>query len=100
MGSDKTDVAVAPSTKKKSDDRFYLLEFTNRPARWGDVGSLLRLQGVVIGGGGTGAVLMLPGTMPKIGEAGWSANWLELSLEEWSDWLQASDSLKFLSAQV
>ncbi len=91
MGSDKTDVAVAPSTKKKSDDRFYLMEMSNRPVMYGDIGSLIRLEGVVIGGGGAQAVLMLPGSETVFG-----AKYYHLTLEEWSDWLTRSDTPEIL----
>ncbi len=91
MGSDKTDVAVAPSTKKKSDDRFYLMEMSNRPVMYGDIGSLIRLEGVVIGGGGAQAVLMLPGLSTIVG-----ARYYHPTIEQWSDWLQRSDNPEIL----
>ena len=74
-----------------SDDRFYLMEFKNRPVLHGDIGSLLRLEGVVVGGGGTRTVLMLPDSP----EAEWE-DFQHPSLEEWSDWLQRSDSPEIL----
>ena len=33
-----------------SGDRFYQLDLRHRPALWGDVGSLLKIEGLVIGG--------------------------------------------------
>ncbi|SRR6266478_1478379 len=94
MGSDKTDVAVAPSTKKKSDDRFYLMEMANRPAKWGDIGNLLRIEGLVIGGGGAQAVLFLPDRTPV--REMHELNTIEMSIEEWSDWLRYSDDPQIL----
>jgi len=93
MGSDKTDVAVAPTTtKKKSDDRFYLMTMRNREVRYGDIGGLIRLEGVVIGGGGAQAILMLPGSM--LNER--YANVSTMSIDDWSDWLQRSDNPEVL----
>lgn len=43
-----------------SDSRFYQLELRHRPALWGDVGSLLKIEGLVIGGERAQAVLLLP----------------------------------------
>lgn len=84
-----------------SDDRFYLLEFRNRPAKWGDIGSALRIHGLVVGGNGASAVLMLPGLellgipsrdprhagMPRV---------LHLSEAEWSDFIRRSDDPEIL----
>jgi len=79
----------------KSDDRFYLMEMSNRPAMWGDIGSLLKLEGVVIGGGGAREILLLPCSEPMKAETlDYSVH--ELSIEEWSDWLQRSDNPEVL----
>jgi hypothetical protein len=79
----------------KSDDRFYLLEFRHRPAMLGDIGSLLRLEGVVIGGGGAREILLLPGSEPMKAETmGYFVH--ELSIEDWSDWLRRSDNPEIL----
>jgi hypothetical protein len=80
----------------KSDDRFYLMAMSNRPVMYGDIGGLVKLEGVVIGGGGAQAVLMLPsahliGTDPDF------VSVLPLSIEEWSDWLQRSDNPEVLA---
>ena len=71
----------------KSDDRFYLLRMENRDVLRGDIGSLIRLEGVVIGGGGAREILMLPGSAPMAAE---TLDYYvhELSIEDWSDWLQ------------
>jgi hypothetical protein len=75
----------------KSDDRFYLMEFRNRPVMYGDIGSLLRIQGLVVGGGGTFAFLLLPGTdLPTVG------NTYMLTEEEWSDYIRRSDDPEIL----
>lgn len=77
----------------KSDDRFYLMEFRNRPVLYGDIGSLLRIQGLVVGGGGETAVLLLPSTgiMNPV-----SGGIYELSEEEWSDFIRRSDDPEIL----
>lgn len=77
-----------------SDSRFYQLELRHRPALWGDIGSLLKIEGVVIGGEDAQVVLMLPGH-PLDCEDG-AINHLMLSAEEWSEWLQRSDNPEIL----
>lgn len=75
----------------KSDERFYLLEFKNRPVQYGDIGSLLRIEGILVGGGGAKAVLLLPGIefhdIPPT---------IQLDVEEWSDFIQRSDNPEIL----
>lgn len=51
----------------------------------GDIGSLLKIEGIVVGGAGTQAVLMLPNSVFI------SRDVHSLSTEEWSDYLQRSD---------
>lgn len=88
----------------KSDDRFYLMEMRNRPALHGDIGSLLRIEGVVIGGGEARAIFLLPGTKiegltknpRKVGIGSEIIEIRELSVEEWSDWLRRSDNPEIL----
>ena len=74
-----------------SGDRFYQLELRHRPALHGDIGSLLKIEGIVVGGGSAQAVLMLPGN---------SHNTIcpiyELSQEQWTDYLQRADSPEVL----
>lgn len=89
-----------------SGDRFYQLEFRHRPALWGDVGSLLKIEGIVIGGEGAQAVLMLPDhkiegffETPQddiVGICNGSFWNLTPTAEEWSDWLQRSDNPEIL----
>lgn len=75
-----------------SDSRFYQLELRHRPALWGDVGSLLKIEGLVIGGEGMQAVLLLPSSS---GLSTTSSVRIPTA-EEWSDWLQRSDNPEVL----
>jgi hypothetical protein len=83
----------------KNDDRFYLMEMRNRAAVWGDIGSLIRLEGVVVGGGGERQILMLPGCAPMT-EHTLDYFVHELNIQEWSDWLQHSDHPEILIGPV
>jgi hypothetical protein len=76
-----------------SNDRFYQLELRHRPALHGDIGSLLKIEGLVVGGEGAQAVLLLPSF--SFGEK-LSKNVFQLSEEEWSDFLQRSDTPELL----
>jgi hypothetical protein len=76
----------------KSDDRFYLMKMFNREVMYGDIGGLIRLEGVVIGGGGSQAILMLPGIPQQLAAVAY-----HLGIEEWSDWLQRSDNPEVLT---
>lgn len=68
-------------------DRFYLMEMRNRPAVRGDIGSLIKISGLVVTGGGAWGVFLLPGTkIPALGKG-----FIELTDEEWSDFIQRSD---------
>ena len=75
-----------------SGDRFYQLHFRNREVLHGDIGSLLRVDGLVVGGCGGQAVLLLPGSMLRM--TGICVQ--ELSAEEWSEYLQRSDDPEIL----
>lgn len=81
-----------------SGERFYLLELTHRPAVYGDLGNLLKIDGLVIGGEGAQAILMLPDT--PLGGVGveWpkDANIHVLSLEDWTDFLARTDNPEIL----
>ena len=83
-----------------SGDRFYQLELRHRPALWGDVGSFLKIEGLVIGGEDARMVLLLPGVGfmdPLIGAGpNIAAPVRQLTVEEWSDWLQRSDNPEVL----
>ena len=76
-----------------SDSRFYQLELRHRPVLHGDIGSLLKIEGLVVGGEGAQAVLLLPSF--SFGEK-LSKNVFQLSEEEWTDFLQRSDTPELL----
>ena len=69
-----------------SGDRFYLLEFRNRPVLKGDIGSLLKVDGLVVSGGGAQAILLLPNADNTN-----NAPEYILTEEEWSDYIRRSD---------
>lgn len=83
-----------------SSDRFYMMELRHRAALHGDVGSLLQIEGLVIGGEGARAVFMLPDappfeqfmTNPPVSKF----TTLRLTPEQWTDWLQRSDQPEIL----
>jgi hypothetical protein len=77
-----------------SGERFYLLELTHRPAVYGDLGSILRIQGLVIGGEGAQAILMLPGESVFDGKCAPPVH--GLSLEEWTNFLAQTDNPEIL----
>jgi len=74
-----------------SGDRFYLLEFRNRPVLKGDIGSLLKIDGLVVSGNNARALLLLPSADEgwASGEGDYTA--MPLNEEEWSDYIQRSD---------
>lgn len=76
-----------------SGDRFYQLELRHRPAYWGDVGSLLKIEGLIVGGVGTQGLLMLPGTTLLDEDERFS---VRLTEDQWTDWLQRSDNPEIL----
>jgi hypothetical protein len=83
-----------------SGDRFYQLELRHRPALHGDVGSLLKIEGVVVGGEGAQAVLMLPDAPPfeffATNPPKTLFTAIRLDQEQWTDWLQRSDNPEIL----
>jgi HNH endonuclease len=83
-----------------SGDRFYLLEFRNRPVLYGDIGSLLRISGLLLTGGGASIVLTLPGTVQVLKESAVDGKasfpMQELDTEEWSDFIRRSDNPEIL----
>jgi len=74
-----------------SGDRFYQLELRHRPVLNGDIGSLIKIEGLVVGGENARAVLLLPNTDWKGFE-----KVQELSIEEWTEYLQRSDNPEVL----
>jgi hypothetical protein len=77
-----------------SGDRFYQLSLRHRPAVWGDIGNLLKIEGLVVGGEGAQAVLMLPAARGL----STTASVRILTEEEWTAWLQQSDNPEFFDA--
>ena len=77
-----------------SGDRFYMLETRHRPAVYGDLGNILKIEGLVIGGEGAQAILMLPGT--SIFENKLAPEVHVLSMEEWTDFLARTDDPEIL----
>lgn len=75
-----------------SGDRFYQLELRHRPALMGDVGSILKIEGIVIGGEGAQVVLLLPSARGLSSDSSVRI----FTTEEWSDWLQRSDNPEIL----
>lgn len=84
--------AEARPARSGSGDRYYMLELRHRPVLKGDIGHLLKIQGVVVGGEGAQVILMLPGA-PLV-EVGVLAH--HLTLEEWTDFLQRADDPEVL----
>ena len=71
-------------------DRFYMLELRHRPAVYGDLGNLIKIDGLVVGGEGAQTVLLLPGTL-------WTATQGHtLTMEEWTDFLARTDNPEIL----
>jgi hypothetical protein len=76
-----------------STDRFYQLEFRDRPVLRGDIGSLLKISGLLVTGGGAEAVLALP-SYPNPGEHSFVFH--KLTDEEWDDFIKRSDDPEIL----
>lgn len=85
-----------------SGERFYMLELRHRPAVYGDLGHLLKIEGIVVGGEGARAILMLPSA--ELGSLAMSSPWdvdtlpkaHQLTMEEWTDFLIRTDSPEVL----
>src|SRR5271168_172612 len=77
-----------------SSDRFYMLEMRNRPVYYGDIGNLLKIDGLVVSGGGASAILLLPSSTFKLTNPqynGPDTPFYALTDEQWVDFLQRSD---------
>lgn len=74
-----------------SGDRFYMLELRHRPAVYGDLGNILKIEGLVVGGEGAMAILMLP-DCPDISECITT----RMTMEEWTDFLARTDNPEIL----
>jgi 5-methylcytosine-specific restriction endonuclease McrA len=83
--------SVEAPARSGSGDRFYQLNLAHRSALWGDIGNLLQIEGVLVGGEGAQALLLLPGA-----RAGSLNEVHVLSPEQWTDWLQRSDDPEVL----
>lgn len=80
-----------------SGDRFYLMEMNNRPVVKGDIGSLIKIEGLVVGGGGKDkAILMLPDFQAPKGIYPPETKIVYMNAEEWSDFISRSDNPEIL----
>jgi 5-methylcytosine-specific restriction protein A len=77
-----------------SDSRFYQLELRHRPAVYGDLGNILKIEGLVVGGEGSQAVLLLPGADFVLSQGVHNVH--SLSMEEWTDFLARTDNPEIL----
>ena len=80
------------NARANSGQRFYMLAIRHRHALWGDIGHLLKIQGVVVGGEGAQSVLMLPDAPDLMVPVRWHI----LSAEQWVDFLQRADDPEVL----
>lgn len=67
-----------------------MLELRHRPALYGDLGSLLKVEGIVIGGEGAQAVFMLPSSEFT------ATDNFRLTAEEWVELLRRTDDPEVL----
>ena len=83
-----------------SGDRFYMLELRHRPAVYGDLGNILKIEGLVIGGEGARAALMLPDAPPfeqfMTNPPFSKFETHRLTMEEWTDFLARTDNPEIL----
>ena len=83
-----------------SDGRFYQLAFRDRPVLNGDIGNLLKIEGVVVGGSGAHATLLLPSTSIMDAAEILASPILALTGEEWTEYLRRSDDPEILVGPV
>jgi hypothetical protein len=74
-----------------SQDRLYQLQFKDRPVIKGDIGSLLKIGGLIVNGSGVEAHMYLSGYTRAEKAVG-----MTLSDEEWSDFIRRSDDHEIL----
>jgi hypothetical protein len=79
---------------KNSADRFYLMSFKSRPVFWGDIGSNLRIEGLVVSGEDRQAILLLPGCEY---DAVHNSHVIHVSTEDWSEFIRFSDDPQILT---
>lgn len=77
-----------------SGDRFYQLELRHRSALWGDIGNLLKIKGLFIGGEGAQALLLLPDE--HVDYPSLRGEIYHVTPDEWSEWLRQSDNPEVL----
>lgn len=77
-----------------SGDRFYQMQLRHREAVWGDIGNIVKIEGLVVGGEGGQAILMLPGATIFDGKLAPAVH--NPDAEEWAAWLQQSDDPQVL----
>ena len=61
-----------------SGERYYLLELTHRPAVYGDLGNILKIEGLVVGGAGIWRTNRHRPFRPDRAEAGIRSKWIPL----------------------
>lgn len=71
-----------------SGERFYMLQMRHRPAVFGDLGNLIKIEGIIVGGAGARAALYLPDA--DILDTSLESH--NLTMEEWTDFLMRTDS--------
>ena len=79
-----------------SGERFYMLELRHRPAVYGDLGNLIKIEGIVVGGENARAILMLPSAYEAPDNLWLKSTVHGLSMEEWTDFLARTDNPEIL----
>ncbi len=73
-----------------SDSRFYLMSLGHRPALWQDIGSGIKISGLVVETSVDTAVLLLPSSI--VDHTGNGVQFYQLDAEQWSDFIRRSDN--------
>lgn len=74
-------------------DRWYQLSFPHRPVFKQDLGSLIRIDGIIMGGMGLGAALLLPSADPTIDRP-----FIQMTEQEAMELIQHTDNPEILVA--